>query len=172
MLVESLLEGLDKRVDRDRSEHADARGLSRPLRLGRERCGEDAGDSRDEGSPADHCRRERDALPLFSPRRSQTPDAVTPLTRRTVLMDGSRDRRGPALTAGSSGRAPYTPPSSFLTGREKGGSRRENKATRDSGRGLADQRTAECRALGGSREECPGRQENGGEGSRESCLPE
>src|SRR4029453_3598584 len=76
------------------------------------------------------------------------------------------------MTAGSSARAPYTPPNSFPTRRRTGGDRRENKATRQSGQGLADQRTAECRALGGSREECPGRPENGAEGSRESCPPE
>src|SRR4030095_10786967 len=75
-------------------------------------------------------------------------------------------------SAGWSDRAPYTPPNSFPTRRRTGGDRRENKATRQSGQGLADQRTAECRALGGSREECPGRPENGAEGSRESCPPE
>src|SRR4029453_3841992 len=52
------------------------------------------------------------------------------------------------------------------------GGRRKNKAASQSDQGLADQRTAKCRALGGSRQECPGRQENGAEGSRESCPPE
>src|SRR4030095_10251554 len=75
-------------------------------------------------------------------------------------------------SAESSTRAPYTPPNSFPTRRRTGGDRRENKATRQSGQGLADQRTAECRALGGSRGEWPGRPENGAEGSRESCPPE
>src|SRR5206468_9208624 len=50
--------------------------------------------------------------------------------------------------------------------------RREAEAATHGGQELADQRTAECGALGGLREECPSRQENGAEGSRESCPPE
>src|SRR5215467_4935828 len=65
----------------------------------------------------------------------------------------------------------YTPPRSLLPRRQKEGVRREEAATRG-GQGLADQRTAERGALGGSREECPSRQENGARGSRESCPPE
>ena len=69
---------------------------------------------------------------------------------------------------GSSTRAPYTPPDILLTRGQNGGGRRGEEAAARGGQGLADQRTAECGALGGSREECPSRQENGAGGSRES----
>src|SRR4029453_9278538 len=45
------------------------------------------------------------------------------------------------------------------------------EATHD-GQALADQRTEPSRAPGGSAPDCPGRQENGAEGSRESRPPE
>src|SRR6266849_3007057 len=47
----------------------------------------------------------------------------------------------------------------------------ERRPTPD-GQELADQRTLLRRALGGSRRDCPGRQENGARGSRESGPPE
>src|SRR5213593_289919 len=51
---------------------------------------------------------------------------------------------------------------------------RETKERRPKhdGQELADQRTLLRRALGGSRRDCPGRQENGARGSRESGPPE
>src|SRR2546425_582559 len=58
-------------------------------------------------------------------------------------------------------RMPYTPPDILLTRGQKGGGRRGEDAAAHGSQGLADQRTAECGALGGSREECPSRQENG-----------
>src|SRR4029450_5409111 len=70
-----------------------------------------------------------------------------------------------------SGRAPYTPPDCLLPRGRKGGGRREAEATYG-GQGLADQRTANRGPPGGSRQECPGRQENGAGGSRESRPPE
>src|SRR2546422_1838965 len=84
------------------------------------------------------------------------------------MITGSPDLRAAGATAGSSGRAPYTPPDILLTRGQKRGGRRGEEAAAHGGQGLADQRTAECGALGGSREECPSRQENGAGGSRES----
>src|SRR4030095_8019321 len=102
------------------------------------------------------------AVPARSP-------AGTPLDSAPPSLAASPGPSGPRR---SPRRGPYTPSNRFRTRRQNGGDRRENKATKRSGQGLADQRTAECRALGGSRQECPGRQENGGEGSRESCTQE
>src|SRR5213596_3074020 len=73
-----------------------------------------------------------------------------------------------AASAGSSARVPYTPPDILLTRGQKRGGRRGEEAAAHGGQGLADQRTAECGALGGSRQECPGWQEDGPGGSRES----
>src|SRR3989449_1905130 len=84
------------------------------------------------------------------------------------MITGSPDLRAAGASAGWSGRAPYPPPDILLTGGQKRGGRRGEEAAAHGGQGLADQRTAECGALGGSREECPSRQENGGGGSRES----
>src|SRR6516162_8872657 len=69
---------------------------------------------------------------------------------------------------------PYTPSepqeSDSLLSREECG--RRAWAARYDGQELADQRTLPCRASGGSTEDCPGRQENGIGGSRESGPPE
>src|SRR4030095_11540186 len=48
----------------------------------------------------------------------------------------------------------------------------EREAATHDGHGLADQRTRLRRAPGGSRRDCPGRQENGARGSRERSPPE
>src|SRR5713101_10027827 len=55
--------------------------------------------------------------------------------------------------------------------RTRGGDTRERRPTHD-GLELADQRTFSRRAPGGSAADCPGRQENGARGSRESGPPE
>src|SRR4030095_6548884 len=101
-------------------------------------------------------------------RLALAPAGLTPASRTCLSLDTrSPDPPAAGSTAGSSGRAPYTPPKSFLTRKQKGGEREEHKAIR-SGQGLADQRTAQRRGPGGSRQEGPGWQENGAEGSRES----
>src|SRR6266496_3759864 len=71
--------------------------------------------------------------------------------RRDITVRPEQRRRGPAKG----------------TIREK---RRE--AATHGGQELADQRTPLRRAPGGSRRDCPGRQENGATGSRESSPPE
>src|SRR5882672_11514002 len=55
--------------------------------------------------------------------------------------------------------------------RTRGGDTRERRPTHD-GLELADQRTFSRRAPGGSAADCPGRQENGARGSRQSGPPE
>jgi hypothetical protein len=49
---------------------------------------------------------------------------------------------------------------------------RGGEAAKHGGPALADQRTKTPGTPGGSAPDCPGRQENGAEGSRESCPPE
>jgi hypothetical protein len=49
---------------------------------------------------------------------------------------------------------------------------RGGEAAKHGGQALADQRTEPPGTPGGSAPDCPGRQENGVEGSRESCPPE
>src|SRR5439155_2650939 len=102
-------------------------------------------------------------------RLALAPAGLAPASRTCLSLDTrSPDPLAAASTAGSSGRAPYTPPNGLLPRRPKGGGRREAEAAPHGGQGLADQRTAKRGTPGGSRVECPGRQENGAEGSRES----
>src|SRR5207245_7548678 len=100
----------------------------------------------------------------------QAAEAVShgPRARGPARAIRSTDPPGGGSSAGSSARAPYTPPDILLTRGQKGGGRRGEEAAAHGGQGLADQRTAECGALGGSRPEWPGRQGDGTGGSRGS----
>src|SRR5713101_6030409 len=71
--------------------------------------------------------------------------------RRDITVRPEQRRRGPAKG----------------TMREK-----QREAAKHDGQELADQRTLLGRAPGGLRRDCPGRQENGAKGSRESSPPE
>jgi hypothetical protein len=59
-----------------------------------------------------------------------------------------------------------------LLPRKQSAEGRGGEAAKHGGQALADQRTEPAGTPGGSAPDCPGRQENGAEGSRESCPPE
>src|SRR2546426_10909254 len=81
-------------------------------------------------------------------RLALAPAGLAPASRTCLSLDTrSPDPPAGAPTAGSSGRAPYTPPDILLSRGQKGGGRRGEEAAAHGGQGLADQRTAACGGL-------------------------
>src|SRR4030095_8096795 len=102
---------------------------------------------------------ERGYCALYSCARAGEPSGVNAMTTPVVKRRRDITVRPPVRRRESS------PAEAAMAGETK-----EGRAKHD-GQELADQRTLLRRALGGSRRDCPGRQENGAGGSRESGPP-
>src|SRR5712691_13033135 len=130
------------------------------MNAGQERCSMRSGRSKSTGLTCPMRYTFPACCALYSCALARAPSGVNPMTTPVVKRRRDITVRPPARRRESS-----------LAEAPVAGETRERRPKHD-GQELADQRTLLRRALGGSRRDCPGRQENGTRGSRESGPPE